>query len=944
MAFGTGSILAVVRLLVAPNLSKLLELARAFAAGEGHGHHMKVQELEEELEFIEGIVVDAAGSGSGSAGAVDELQWLLGDAIHDAEDLLGVLRCKRAGANHHALNKCGLVVAAVAANASLNRMRRLVDGDLPDLLRSVQELRTAAAAQRGGVSRPATDPRPANGKKLFGYTEEYTALLSSLAPDAPADCGGGGGGDARVVAVVGRGGTGKTELARRVFSHDDDKVGASFEFDLRIWACVYGKFTEADLLSAIWTSVPGADDAAGDMSVSHIQHELTEKVRAAKRFLLVLDDVCNDESAASELSKKKTWDRVLAPFLQHGGGGGRILLTTRAQMCAETLNAGVTVVLNGIGTDAMMLLLKNTAFGDEHADVPGDVQDVLQSNVGRLHGSPLAAEQVVSSLTDKNNNASWRQSLKKGDEYHKTHLSSYHDLAPHLRRCLAFCSMFPRRWEFEPEKLAEMWMAHSFVAVPLGPGRIAREEDTAMEYFDALLRRSLFQESGKGKGRYVIHEEIHSMLLRHAAPRYYLRIDGPFEAEKIPATVRHLAVSVDCVHQLRACRPAWLKKLRTLLVYTKAKDDDYASSTSEASIGGAIIDWEVLKEFKGVRVLDLSGTAITELPETMSELRNVRYLGLPSTIQELVPRGVMSRMINLRYLHTDAQIVAGGIRGLEKLQRLTEFNANATRGRRVSELRHLNSLRGTLSVKGLEAVRSKRQARRARLSAKKHLEVLKLEWGHRHADEQLSGLDLGVLDGLQPHPNLQELHVAGYQGRAWPAWLADGRALHNLRSLYLRNCGQLQELPHVGELPRLEVLSVEGMRSVVSIDSSKLCGNGASSFRSLNTVVLKGMENLVAWDDADEADDPAGDGDGGGGGGGGEGTPILFGQLRKVEIIDCPKLRSFSGLLRCRTSLTDLRVEGCREVAAAFTRRNFPLLTQKNLHIHECPGLKNFMD
>ncbi|OEL25793.1 hypothetical protein BAE44_0013188 [Dichanthelium oligosanthes] len=171
-------------------------------------------------------------------------------------------------------------------------------------------------------------------------------------------------GDARVVALIGHGGMGKTELARWAFNYEEKSASGS--------------------------------DAAAEMNITSLQRELTKIIvmKPDMRYLLVLDDVCIDESAASELSRRKTWEVVLAPFKQHGGRGSRILMTTRAEICSTTLDAGVRIVLNGINTDAMTLLLKKTALGDAHANVPMKLQEVIRKNVGKLHGSPLAAEKV----------------------------------------------------------------------------------------------------------------------------------------------------------------------------------------------------------------------------------------------------------------------------------------------------------------------------------------------------------------------------------------------------------------------------------------------------------------------------------------------------------------------------------------------------------------------
>jgi len=89
----------------------------------------------------------------------------------------------------------------------------------------------------------------------------------------------------------------------------------------------------------------------------------------------------------------------------------------------------------------------------------------------------------------------------------------------------------------------------------------------------------------------------------------------------------------------------------------------------------------------------------------------------------------------------------------------------------------MNSLRGSLIIKGLDLVASsKEDAQKARLNNKESVRVLTLEWEAKQSKaaralESLweataihpnSATDLQVLEGLQPHTGLQMLHIKGY--------------------------------------------------------------------------------------------------------------------------------------------------------------------------------------
>ena len=77
----------------------------------------------------------------------------------------------------------------------------------------------------------------------------------------------------------------------------------------------------------------------------------------------------------------------------------------------------------------------------------------------------------------------------------------------------------------------------------------------------------------------------------------------------------------------------------------------------------------------------------------------------------------------------------------------------------------------------------------------------------------------GILDKLQPHPNLQQLSIISYPGVRFPNWLGDPSVLNNLMSLELRGCGNCSTLPPVGQLTYLKCLEISSMARVEHVGS-----------------------------------------------------------------------------------------------------------------------------
>lgn len=949
--------IAVVGWFLAPTIKELMDSARSSLGSRYKwytGLPKKLEELAGALEEINGTV-GAARENFINDPAMIDLLWGLKDAIHDAEELLDTFHYEILDANLN-LEKRHPVKRAMDSTVDFGKQvigTKKSLNKLKELLKQLGSLRQRSvdlvkASKRGSrpILRPVTAPQPRKDK-LFGYDKKYEDLVSGLIS---------GDGCSRVVAIIGHAGTGKTELARQAF-HDDPKL--ELEFSLRIWVSVYAKFSATELLREIWGSTPieakppeSRRRESENMNLTSLQEELTKMMKSGRwRCLLVLDDVCNNESAsASDLRRRTTWDEVLAPFKQHHSEkGSGILITSRAGICCKTLRADATIVLDGIDADAITLLLKKACFGDEHAAVPKKLQGLFHNQVLKTHGSPLAAEEVGCMLQGLDP-AKWKDKLNSGypDGFWRSHLSSYQDLPPHLQRCFAFCSIFPINWRFQPEKLIRMWVALGFVECSLSESGGKTTEDVAREYFHALLQRSFFKEAATVKGKsdsgfYVIHEHTHSML-RLVSPRTYLAIDANRDRRAlIPLTVRHLSVTTSCLDQLK--HSGERTKLRTLLVF-----NDDASTSPESPRVVTAIDNGVLKKFKGVRVLDFSDTPIAQLPESVGELKHLRYLDLPNTITKLgchvtkllllqtfgvnkndrfheledVPNE-MSNLTNLRHLNLYMKCIEKieRIGRLDKLQGSVEFRAGKSEeGRGIRELEKLNSLRRMLSIKGLETVTSRNEAESAQLHKKEYLKILKLEWGQQTLQQQnqrgAATDDLAVLEGLEPHPNLEKLHIIRYLGTETPAWLENPSVLANLKALYLTNCRNLQVLPLVGVLPHLELLTIRELCSVRRIDSLF----SSDAFSSLEKMEIYDMPMLDAWNEGVSND-----------------TATLFPRLREVKIVHCPKLCSVSGLLSCRLSLVDLRVERCPEIKQTFSKSSFLLLNDFS-KLLGCPELQ----
>jgi Leucine-rich repeat (LRR) protein len=291
-----------------------------------------------------------------------------------------------------------------------------------------------------------------------------------------------------------------------------------------------------------------------------------------------------------------------------------------------------------------------------------------------------------------------------------------------------------------------------------------------------------------------------------------------------------------------------------------------------------------------VRTLDLAGCDISELPEAIGLLTHLRYIALPDTIKVLpesvsrllhlqtfdipkkcqfdrFPEG-MHQLASLRHLSIDSKYISmiRGIGSLVNLQGPVEFHVKKEKGQTLEELKDMKDLHGVLSIKNLENVQCLEEACKAQLADKQYVKILKLEWSFANTGFGPT-IDAELLDCLQPHPDLEELHIVRYKGESSPRWL-EVKLLSHLKSIYLANCRRWMLLPPLGQLPSLRVLHLKEMSSVVEIGLTFY--GGSMAFPSLKDLEFDDMPNLVCWK--------------------GETSNSFFPSLQNLKISDCPKL------------------------------------------------------
>ncbi|GLT96339.1 hypothetical protein SLE2022_139670 [Rubroshorea leprosula] len=721
-----------------------------------------------------------------------------------------------------------------------------------------------------------------------------------------------------VIPIVGMGGLGKTTLARLIYN--DEKLEGKFDF--KAWVCVADAFDVPNITRTILEHVPGAGEEPRNSDFGLLQEKLKAKL-SGRKFLLVLDDVWNE--------KYGPWDVLKRPFMS-GASGSKIIVTTRNKKVGMMMRGDDGVYnLELLQDDACLPLFTRHALGKENFDVHPYLQDVGEKLVKRCKRLPLALKTLGGILRGKLcrdewenilNSEIWSSSEDQSEILPALRLS-YNHLPSHLKRCFAYCALFPKDYEFDKKELILLWMAEGLLQQQ-SHGKKQIEEEIGHQYFQELLSRSLFQQSSGDESRFVMHDLINDLAV-DVAKEIYCNLERDEKLEK----ARHLSFTP---HRYEISKRFIilneLKHLRTFLSLKALSywDDFYLSNQSLH---------DFLPNLNYLRVLSLCGYQISKLPDSFENLKHIRYINLSNTQIECLSESVGSLLFlqtlllygchqltklpttvgNLIDLHClditethSLKEMPSGIGNLKNLVTLSKLMVGKASGMmKLSDLMNLLQLQGRLSILDLQNVSDVRDAVEANLNKIHGLEELVLKWTILDNNRDESVLEMQVLSWLKPHSNLKSLQISCYGGKSFPNWVCDPLLFLNLSSMELSNCKRCTLLPSLGLLPVLKKLIIKGMEAIEAV-GLEFYGQH-DSFQSLEELVFQDLLNWKEWTSS-------------------IGSEGEFPFLCRLVIENCPEL--LGQLPNNLSSLKELEVRGCN---AVLLKSRSDLISLANLKI-----------
>nr|XP_007150950.1 hypothetical protein PHAVU_004G008400g [Phaseolus vulgaris]ESW22944.1 hypothetical protein PHAVU_004G008400g [Phaseolus vulgaris] len=521
----------------------------------------------------------------------DVKAWLLAvkEAVFDAEDLFGEIdyeftRCQvQAQSQPQTFN----YKVSNFFNSTFASFNKKIESEMKEVLEKLEYLAKQKDALRTNASQKLPSSSLVAESVIYGRDADKDIIINWLTseidnPNQPS-----------ILSIVGMGGLGKTTLAQHVYN--DPKMEDA-KFDIKAWVCVSDHFHVLTVTRTILEAITNQKDDSGNLEMVH--KKLNEKL-LGRKFLLVLDDVWNE--------KPDKWEAVRTP-LSYRAPGSRILVTTRSEKVASNMRSKVHHIKQ-LGEDECWKVFENHALKDGDLELNDELKDIGRRIVEKCKGLPLALKTIGCLLRTQSSISYWKsilesdiwELLKENSEIITALFLSYRYLPSHLKRCFAYCALFPKDYEFVKEELILLWMAQNFLH---SPQQIRHPKEVGEEYFNDLLSRSFFQQSGGGRC-FLMHDLLND-LAKYVCADFCFRLKFD-KVRCIPKTTRHFSFEVSGVksfHDFRSLTDA--KRLRSFLPILEPRCSQWNFKISIH---------DLFSKIKFIRMLSLYG-----LPKSISSL------------------------------------------------------------------------------------------------------------------------------------------------------------------------------------------------------------------------------------------------------------------------------------------------------------------------------------
>ncbi|KAH6779107.1 hypothetical protein C2S52_010344 [Perilla frutescens var. hirtella] len=682
------------------------------------------------------------------------------------------------------------------------------------------------------------------------------------------------------VGLYGMGGVGKTTLLKCI---NNGFLSLDHDFDVVIWAVVSRDCVIEKIQQAIGVRLGLSWD---ETQFQELRALRIYSIMRRKKFLLLLDDIWE------ELDLVKIG--IPVPNKENGS---KVVFTTRSMEVCSDMDADCKLKVEFLDEKESWELFQQKVGAAEMLNSPL-ITPHAKTIVRKCGGLPLALVTMGQAMANKKSEEEWRYAI---EILHKTPSEvrgmedvfnllkfGYDSLGNDtLRSCLSYFSLFPEDYNIEKEQLIEYWA---------GEGFLDCSENGNLHIMGHAIIGSLkvacFLETGEDETRVKLHDVVRSFVLWVVSEKRFIMqasqglTEAPSgdeiwkQAERISLMdneITELSQTPDCPN------------LSTLLLHWNNGLSRFSHGFFQNMPALKVLDMSFtsikelppsISRLAGIRHLDLSGTKLSTLPRELGCLTNLRHLNLQrNAYLRTIPREAISGLSQLRVLNfyysysywemgSNVDSLELRLTDLECLRNLDSLGITATTLsalNKVSRSRFLRECIHYLYIKECEGLHQLPLSSYAgdgdklrRLSINNCMDLKYLVINEAAGENWLPNLEILALNGL---PSLTTI---------WKNTVSLG-CLLNLRCVNIWYCDKLKSVSWILKLPKLEMVYIfycKEMEEVIR-EEDVVDEDYSNAFAKLRIMSIRDAPKLRSICK----------------------KAMVFPCLKKIAVIDCPKLR-----------------------------------------------------
>ncbi|GLU15399.1 hypothetical protein SLE2022_318940 [Rubroshorea leprosula] len=504
-----------------------------------------------------------------------------------------------------------------------------------------------------------------------------------------------------MIGVCGIGGVGKTTIMKNLYND----LQRETRFEKVIWVTVSHPLNVFELQKKIAGAM--GERLPEDEEVMMRAAALMDKMRRVK-FVLILDDVWE------KFSLKDVG--IPEPRMQNGC---KVVITSRLGDVCNYLDCKIVKVQPLSKEESLTLFLNKV--GHDVLKISG-LEEILKLIVNECAGLPLAIVVIAGSMKGVVDIKVWRNALTELQKGVKSVKGSDDEIFVRLRfsydrlkcleiqKCFLYCSLFPEDYEFPRKELIEGWIDEGLID-ELGSRQAAYERGHAI--LNSLQQNCLLEEcvGSDDVMRVKMHDVVRDMAIKSIGPGFGYMVKAGTKLKKVPnesewaRDLKKVSLMANDISNIPVALSPKCPWLSTLILSDNPNLSEIPSSFFE--------------EIVELKVLDLSGTGIEALPDSISNLVNLsalrlreceRLMYLPSLAKlralkkldlhnawiKVVPLG-LETLVSLEYLDLFCrnleEIPTGILPKLSSLQYLVVYpRSRITKGRNLEEVARLSKI------------------------------------------------------------------------------------------------------------------------------------------------------------------------------------------------------------------------------------------------------------